>query len=75
MSPKDLARLTAQGCQHASYGACSGPMHVDHIVPLARGGRHAVGNLQALCQRHNTSKGDKLEIEVQVRQTRRATRV
>lgn len=74
VSGKDLARLTAQGCQHAHYGACSGPMHVDHIVPLARGGRHSIGNLQGLCQRHNTSKGDRLEIEVQVRQTRRATR-
>ena len=31
--------------------------HLDHRVPLARGGRHEVGNLQATCPRCNLRKG------------------
>lgn len=31
--------------------------HVDHVVALARGGRHEVGNLQLLCARCNLAKG------------------
>lgn len=33
--------------------------HVDHIVPLARGGTDERSNLQALCARCNKSKRDK----------------
>src|SRR6056297_57994 len=32
-------------------------MHVDHIVPLARGGEHNVGNLQLLAAPLNIAKG------------------
>lgn len=31
--------------------------HVDHVVPLARGGRNEVGNIQLLCPRCNLRKG------------------
>ncbi|HVC47205.1 MAG TPA: HNH endonuclease signature motif containing protein [Terracidiphilus sp.] len=33
--------------------------HVDHIVPLARGGPHHLGNLRPLHWKNNLSKGDK----------------
>lgn len=33
--------------------------HVDHVVPLARGGTDAIGNLVTACHHCNTSKGDK----------------
>lgn len=36
---------------------------VDHIVPLARGGKHELSNLQCLCKRCNISKGVKLMSE------------
>lgn len=36
-----------------------GKGHVDHIVPLARGGRHAPGNLQILCPPCNLHKSDR----------------
>ena len=36
---------------------------VDHIIPLVRGGKHAIGNLQPLCMRCNTRKGSRLMIE------------
>ncbi len=33
--------------------------HVDHVIPLARGGRTVWDNLQVLCRRHNLEKGDR----------------
>ena len=36
-----------------------GKGHVDHIVPLARGGRHASDNLQILCAPCNLHKSDR----------------
>jgi len=38
-------------------------MHVDHIVPISRGGRHAADNIQIACQRCNTSKGDRMLVD------------
>lgn len=35
-------------------------LHVDHIVPIAKGGSNEVGNLQALCSDCNLGKGVKL---------------
>lgn len=37
-----------------------GMRHIDHIVPLSKGGPHAQENLQMLCYRCNLSKGSKL---------------
>lgn len=37
---------------------CQGPVeHIDHLVPLAGGGRHCVSNLRPACGGCNTSKG------------------
>lgn len=33
----------------------------DHIVPLSRGGEHAIGNIQPLCWKCNLWKGTRLE--------------
>jgi 5-methylcytosine-specific restriction endonuclease McrA len=39
---------------------CSGPFeHVDHVIPLARGGWHCLSNLRPACGSCNTSKGAK----------------
>lgn len=36
-------------------------LHVDHIVPLAKGGKTEISNLRTLCDRCNLGKGAKIE--------------
>lgn len=38
-------------------------MHVDHIVPIAKGGKHTVSNLCRSCPRCNIRKRDKILTE------------
>lgn len=35
------------------------PLHVDHIIPISRGGRSDMDNLQTLCQTCNLGKSDR----------------
>jgi 5-methylcytosine-specific restriction endonuclease McrA len=35
--------------------------HLDHIIPLARGGQHIWSNVQTLCRKCNVKKSDSLE--------------
>lgn len=58
--PSELRRILSSACV-----ACGSRerITIDHVVPLVRGGRHAVGNLQPLCHSCNSSKGAKLMIE------------
>lgn len=50
--------------QHRCF-YCGGATNltVDHLVPLARGGRHAEGNIVPACGSCNSSKNDKLLID------------
>ena len=49
------------GCGAALGGVYASPpgYHVDHKIPLARGGGNAPGNLQLLCPDCNIHKGDR----------------
>jgi 5-methylcytosine-specific restriction endonuclease McrA len=38
----------------------SGPWHVDHVIPIARGGRHVNENVQASHPLCNQKKGSKI---------------
>ena len=59
ISERDMRRLLANSCV-----ACSSPgQHIDHIVPISRGGQHSIGNLQMLCAWCNMSKKDKVMTE------------
>lgn len=37
-------------------------LHVDHIIPLAKGGKTEMSNLRTLCERCNMGKRDKIEV-------------
>ncbi len=37
------------------------PLEIDHIIPIAKGGKSTYDNLQTLCHRCNTKKGDTIE--------------
>lgn len=62
--PRELRRLYNSPC--AECGSTDSPT-IDHIVPLSRGGRHSVGNLQTLCASCNYSKNSKLTVEWRAR--------
>jgi len=72
VTEKDMRRLLLQPCAHSHLSPCNGDMHVDHVIPVSRGGSHGIGNLQTLCQRHNTSKKARLEVEVRCSAVSRA---
>lgn len=60
ISKKFLKNLYSSPCN-----CCGkyGDIHMDHIIPLSRGGRHSEGNLQPLCSKCNLSKSDKTMTE------------
>lgn len=41
-------------------------LHVDHIIPISRGGQTELSNLRTLCERCNLGKSDKIESAVEV---------
>lgn len=41
-------------------------LHVDHIVPVSKGGKTEFSNLRTLCERCNMGKSDKLETPMEI---------
>lgn len=60
VSAAEIAAIAAMPCMACGL---AGPSEVDHIVPVARGGSHTIGNLMPLCRSCNASKKDLLYIE------------
>lgn len=61
---RDWRRLVARyrGCC-VYCGERSTKLHMDHVIPLSRGGRHAIGNVLPSCKSCNLSKSAKLLAE------------
>ena len=55
-TPAQVASILLEPCLY-----CGDPAdHVDHFIPLSRGGLHVISNLVPACAACNTSKGNKL---------------
>jgi 5-methylcytosine-specific restriction endonuclease McrA len=56
---KEIADMLKRPCFYCGEES----KHIDHIVPLSRGGRHSIGNLIQACASCNLSKSNKFVIE------------
>lgn len=59
---KELKKLYESPCV---YCANTKNIQADHVIPIARGGTHSIGNLVSACKTCNTSKGAKTITEWQ----------
>ena len=56
----DILRRDGFKCVRCGRGSADGvKLHVDHIVPVSRGGKSTMDNLQTLCEDCNCGKGNK----------------
>lgn len=60
VTDRDIARLLERWRYRCAYCGTQTRLHLDHVVPLARGGRHSIGNLLPACQACNQSKNARL---------------
>lgn len=57
---EDIRKIMAHPCAY-----CGGASeHLDHIVPLSRGGLHKIGNLAPACKACNLKKSNKFVVEL-----------
>lgn len=63
VTEKEMKRLLNKPCYN-----CGKPSeHIDHVIPIAKGGRHSIGNLAPMCGPCNQSKGSKFYSEYRYR--------
>jgi 5-methylcytosine-specific restriction endonuclease McrA len=66
ITTQDSIRLMKNTCFYCGHDS----QHLDHVIPLSRGGRHSLGNLVASCAKCNISKNNKTIMEWRVWQKR-----
>ena len=66
VTSKDIGKIMNQPCVYCGQPATQ----LDHIIPLARGGEHRIGNLAAACQACNLSKNKKFVTEWKLRRAK-----
>jgi 5-methylcytosine-specific restriction endonuclease McrA len=60
LQSKEVERLYNLPCYNCGS---TENLSIDHVIPLARGGNHSIGNLMTLCRKCNASKGKKFLVE------------
>ena len=60
VTEREIERLLRTPCVYC--GTTATPRTIDHIIPIARGGRHSIGNLASACESCNKSKRDSLPV-------------
>jgi hypothetical protein len=58
--PKEMNKLLSSNCSQCGTNKA---ITLDHLIPISRGGRHSIGNLQSLCRSCNSSKNSKTIME------------
>jgi 5-methylcytosine-specific restriction endonuclease McrA len=69
ISANEISRLYKSPCAYCG----SASEHLDHVIPLSRGGEHRIGNLVGACAKCNLSKNDKFIMEWRLWKLRSAT--
>ena len=54
-----MRRMTVVRCYYCGENIPKGKLHIDHIIPLSKGGAHDVSNLCCACASCNLSKSSK----------------
>lgn len=67
ITERDWHRMMLVYRGRCAYCEADGPLHMDHVIPLSRGGRHAIGNVVPACPRCNLTKQSLLLIEWRAR--------
>lgn len=67
VTPKDWRRLCERYRYACFYCGSRTALSQDHVVPLARGGRHSIGNIMPACLSCNSSKNAHLIVEWRAR--------
>lgn len=60
VSERDWQRLVRRYDSRCAYCDVRCDPHMDHVIPLKRGGRHGIGNVLPACVSCNSSKGARL---------------
>ena len=63
VTERDWQRLCARHGNCCFYCGEAKPLTMDHIIPIARGGRHSIGNLIPACRNCNAQKRTRLIVE------------
>ena len=63
VTKRDWFRLCGRYDNRCAYCGLAKPLTQDHIIPIVRGGRHAIGNLLPACRSCNSRKRHRLLIE------------
>ena len=56
LTPDQLWRRWVEFGHQCAYCGADGDLHIEHVIPISKGGEHHLGNIVPACQRCNYSK-------------------